>query len=515
MAKKRKLSRVNIKPGVSVLSVLSHLNYRAWFALGEFVDNSIQSFLDNRERISKVDGESTQLKVTIGFENSDIGIIKIRDNAAGISAKDFPRAFRPAQLPPNCGGLSEFGMGMKSAACWFAPVWSVRTSALGEEVEREVRFDIEKIVRDEIGELSVRERKAKSTSHFTEITLTDLHQVPVGRTLGKIKSHLGDIYRIFTREGILELEFNGDPLTHQPPKILRAPYYKKEDGKQIEWKKEFEFDFGDGLLARGFAAIREKANVSESGFALFRRNRLIEGSADEGYRPELIFGKSNSFPYQRVFGEIHLDGFEVSHTKDGFQWDDNERPFLEFLKDELTKPKMPLLQQAREYRVTRRKVDYKKGATQATKRTSESVREHTPPVLSKLSNANKVKPPARKLSKAANVSNREIDIRFNNHDWKVVIELTTDPAVGDWLEVSEQASPKSSAKASVLGLRLSLEHPFMQKFGGVDCDEIEPLLRLAVAIGLSEAVARQSGMKMAGAIRRNVNALLRDALCKT
>ena len=210
-----------------------------------------------------------------------------------------------------------------------------------------------------------------------------------------------------------------------------------------------------------------------------------------------------------------MDGFEVSHTKDGFQWDDNERPFLEFLKEELSKPKMPLLQQAREYRVTRRKVDYKKGANQAAKRTSESVKEHTPPVLNKLSKATKVKPPTRKLSKASNISKREIDIRFNNHDWKVSIELTTDPAVGDWLEISEKASPNASGKASLLGLRLSLEHPFMQKFGGVDCDDIEPLLRIAVAIGLSEAVARQSGMKMAGAIRRNVNTLLRDALCKT
>ena len=55
-----------------------------------------------------------------------------------------------------------------------------------------------------------------------------------------------------------------------------------------------------------------------AGFALFRRDRLIQGSGDEGYRPELIFGKPNTFAYQRVFGEIHLDGFQVSHTKDGY-----------------------------------------------------------------------------------------------------------------------------------------------------------------------------------------------------
>ena len=68
----------------------------------------------------------------------------------------------------------------------------------------------------------------------------------------------------------------------------------------------FDFNFGGGLRAHGFAAIRRKASVSDAGFALFRRNRLIQGSGDEGYRPEFIFGKPNSFPYQRIFGEIHL-----------------------------------------------------------------------------------------------------------------------------------------------------------------------------------------------------------------
>ena len=43
-------------------------------------------------------------------------------------------------------------MGMKSAACWFAPRWRVRTCAFGESVARTVRFDIENIVNDNIEE---------------------------------------------------------------------------------------------------------------------------------------------------------------------------------------------------------------------------------------------------------------------------------------------------------------------------------------------------------------------------
>lgn len=38
------LSKVDIRRGISILAVLRHLNYKPWFAIGEFVDNALQSF---------------------------------------------------------------------------------------------------------------------------------------------------------------------------------------------------------------------------------------------------------------------------------------------------------------------------------------------------------------------------------------------------------------------------------------------------------------------------------------
>lgn len=408
-------------------------------------------------------------------------------------------------------------MGMKSASCWFAPNWSVRTSAFGEPVERTVTFDIDRIVRDSLDELKVKNRNCNPDSHFTEIVLTNLHHIPIGRTLGKIRSHLQDIYRIFVRDGTLELRFNGDELVYESPGILVAPHYRKPKGDPITWRQEFDFDFGDGLRATGFAAIRKRASTSHAGFALFRRNRLIQGSGDEGYRPELIFGKPNTFAYQRVFGEIHLQGFEVSHTKDGFQWDENEQPFLEFLREELTKKTMPLLQQAREYRVERSTRDYRKGAKRATQRTSDAIRDHVPPVMDELLETEDAPKPAKKLPEAETASRRVIDVNLHGQPWRVVLELSTDPAVGDWLEISDGVLQEQDDDENrrVIGLRLSLVHPFMQRFCGTECEEIEPLLRVAAALGLAEVAARGSGVKMAGAVRRNVNELLRNALHQT
>src|SRR5215469_18343214 len=115
--------------------------------MAEFVDNSLQSFLDCREELQKA-GVS---RVSVAIELADDGHrVTVRDNAAGIHEKDYARAFRPAEIPPDRSGLAEFGMGLKSASCWFTPRWSVRTAALAEGLERTITFDIDRIVRDEL-----------------------------------------------------------------------------------------------------------------------------------------------------------------------------------------------------------------------------------------------------------------------------------------------------------------------------------------------------------------------------
>src|SRR5688572_134017 len=105
--------KVSIRPGVSILSILKHIQYDPWYALAEFVDNSIGSFQRYEKELKEVDGPNYILKVHIDFNDTD-NKITIRDNAAGIHAEDYARAFRAAEIPPDNTGLSEFGMGMKS-----------------------------------------------------------------------------------------------------------------------------------------------------------------------------------------------------------------------------------------------------------------------------------------------------------------------------------------------------------------------------------------------------------------
>ncbi len=401
-------------------------------------------------------------------------------------------------------------MGMKSAACWFAPKWTVRTSAFGENVTRTVQFEIENIVNDEIEELEVREDSEDVDAHYTEIVLEDIFHVPQGRTVGKLKEHLTDIYRVFIRGGELELRFNGEILASQKPPVLVAPYYREQESSSRVWRKDVAFDFGDGLSVHGFAALRETANTAKAGFSLFRRGRVIEGSGDEGYRPAYIFGSSNSYRYQRLFGELHLDGFEVSHTKDGFRWDENEEPFLELLREHLDSEELPLLKQAEGYRVRVARAQLASTAKQAVSNTARAIQERLPAALPKLSDAPPVDDPSEEPPHTGTLARRQFEIRFREKDWRINVELTEDPSESQWLVFSDVAA--STDEPRNLDIRVSLVHPFMVRFAQSDSEDVEALLRVAAALALAEVMARDSGVRHAGTIRRNVNEIILNAL---
>ena len=504
-----RIKRVNIRPAPGILSVLRHLNYKPWFALAEFVDNSLQSFLSNREALQAPHGEAKRLKVAIEVDAS-AGRIVVRDDAVGISQADFPRAFRPAAVPDDRSGLCEFGMGMKSAACWLAPRWSVRTSALGESVERTVRIDVACIVRDELEELDIEEAAAPSDAHYTVVTLDELHHLPVGRTVGKIKEHLTEIYRVFVRNGDLELTFNGEKLVYKEPRILTAPYFRDPAGPSVLWRKEIDFSLGGGQSVKGFAALMDPGSFSNSGFALFRRGRLIEGSGEEGYRPQLLFGTSSgSYRHLRLFGELHLTGFEVSHTKDGFRWDENEQPFLELLRDELDRGDLPLLRQCDGHRARASTRDRARMATQALKRAGDALEGGIADVLERVAEADPVETQSEPLPDRPMLAERQLEFTFRGEPWIVRIELSDDPQ-GEWLSFSDQ--PAADTTPQILQIRLCMAHPFMTSFAQTDAEDIEVIIRVGAALALAETLARRSGARYAGSVRRNLNDILLEAL---
>lgn len=505
----RQLEKVNIRPQVTVLSVLKYLEYETWYALAEFVDNSIGSFLKYQSELKSVEGEGFKLEINIEIDETE-NRITIRDNAAGIHQQDYYRAFRTAETPPDTTGLSEFGMGMKSAACWFSDQWKVRTTALGESVEKTICFDMKEILANKVEELEIKIDDTNPNHHYTIIELNNVNKLPRRRGLAKVKEHLKSIYRDFIRKGLLVLKIDSEVVFYEEPKVLKAAKFDDPNGEEIIWKREISFPVDEGLSVKGFVAIREKASTAEAGFALFRKGRVVEGSYDTGFRPEYIFGNPNSFRYQRVFGELHLEGFEVIFTKKGIKWDENLDVFLTCLRDELTHETFPLLQQAERYRVRATEKEFK-DTKKALDDTVKDFKATAPQAIREVIETPKaVEPDNVALATIEKSFKNEFEVRFNRMTWLISIELSYDPSLKDLMEIGNHLISERTSETSVrqIGIRLSLTHPFMVEFAGVDNSRIEPILRVIAALGLSEVIAKESGARTQGEVRRNFNELI-------
>ena len=490
---KNTLDRVSIRPGVSLLTVLPHLNYKPWYALAEFVDNAIQSYVSNKPALRRLEGKRFVLAIDIDID-AERGTIVVRDNAAGIGLEAYPRAFRPAEMPADASGLSEFGMGMKSAAAWLAPRWTVRTSALGEVVERAVSFDIASIVADTVEELEVTTRKADRDAHFTEIVLSSIRKAPKNRTLAKIREHLASLYRRFITKGEVMISLNGEQLSYEQPEVLIAPYWRDAEGELQRWRVPIEIKLEDGRRVEGWAALRARGSTTQAGFALLRRDRVIEGGAEDTFRPRELFGSSNSFVYQRLFGELNMIGFAVSHTKDGIRWDEAEDELTFKLRDALSRNSMPLLDQALNWRAS-------------------GVASQAPlPLLENRQSAARRAPRSGIRITTLESSDRSLriarttSIKLAGEQWEVELSLDGEHPCDDWLQV-HSLEPAAQGKR-LLRATISKGHPFTATLLSPTGEFDEGVARLVTGLVIAEAIAQDDGVRSSGRIRSSLNELL-------
>lgn len=346
------MKTVSIRHKPGAYKLYRALNNKMWYALSEYVDNALQSFENNKDALYRLHGNNYKCIIEIDIDATNQ--IRIFDTAGGISEKDFSRAFEPANAPENDTGLSEYGMGLKIASIWFGDKYTVKSSALGENVVRKVEFELQKVIESEMEELEVIQEEALPNKHFTEVVITRLsNNAPTGNRnqLKKIESHLSSIYRNFIRKGNVEIRFNGEPLRYIEPKVLIAPPYNDLNGTSVHWRKEIKINHHNYEVT-GFIALLDTMKNSDAGLSLFRRGRVIEGSHDEKYKNKLLSGSPGSPRDKRLFGELELKGFNVSFEKGAFVGNEDFEALFKLIKDDLSSPNFPLLRQAEKYRKT-------------------------------------------------------------------------------------------------------------------------------------------------------------------
>lgn len=498
------INKVSVRIGSQMYGRFEDLPNTVPHVLAEFIDNALQSFRDNRNALLALE-PNYKLRVHI-FILWDINETKIsqrkarrfiiEDNAGGIATNRFINAFEPANAPDDNTGLNEFGMGLKTAACWLGNKWTVQTKALGEEISRIVNFDQNLVTKNNLEEVDVQNEPADSNAHFTRITIdTPTKNVPTEKSLQKIKTELSSIYRNSLRTQELELFVNNDPLAFTEYVILEAPYYKVPDGPTKLWKKDIDFQFGP-YKAKGFIGILKELKNTQNGLVLSRRGRVIIGAEEDGrYFPKSIFGSSSgTFRYKRIFGELELEGFSVSFNKNDIQDKENLEMLTEALRDELRDPDADILAQADNYRADNtarmvEKIVSRHDEAPKTKRTPVSIETKPIEEKVKIAETQPVIPVPVLTESIVNEFKQPDFYNINGKLHRLIVKFIDEGHDLCWLGYSPD-EPED------IVCNINIKHEFFKEFGEPTMPVIAILKTLVVARFTTESVKNKTALAM-------------------
>ncbi len=310
--------------GVESITSYKRLSYTPWHAIAEFIDNSTQAYFDNQVLLDKVyKKERSKLTVNVIYDHAN-KTLTIYDNSIGMDEQEVDLALQIA-IPTRSSGRCKYGMGMKTSACWFGDKWEIKTKKLGETKEVSVIVDVNKIASGDSNLNPTVLETGDPDTHYTELTIKELHKRLPAKTLNKVRRFLSSMYRWDIKEGLLELYFQNELLTWDD---LTEKFLKNVDG--IPYLKNLDFTVL-GHRITGWVAVLGSGTRELAGFTILQNKRVIRGYPDS-WRPEKIYGQllgSNDTINQRLLGEINLDGFDVSHTKDDILWAGEEQEEVE------------------------------------------------------------------------------------------------------------------------------------------------------------------------------------------
>jgi hypothetical protein len=538
MKSSESVDQVKIKLETGMLALFPHLTLTPWYALGEFVDNSIQSYQVNKKRLIELHGPAYKLRIDVTFEqgaDASKSRILVEDNAAGIDSKAALRAFTPAAPPDDKSGISQFGIGMKSSAMWYSNYFTITSAALGETVRRTVFFDMKKILDEQLDFLEVESKAKKADDHGTRIMLMNLHQgLPVGQTLGKIRGHLQSIYREFIRAGEVVITVGGEVLEYKGPEFLVASFWPtpagpKQDDEPREWVKRVSIELNESWdlsespnkpskppVVTGWVGVMKKGATKNSGISLLWKNKVIVGAGNmaegDAYRPQKIFGATTTHAYQRIFGELDLSQLPTTAFKDGFVWIEGQLDELERkLFEALESGDMPLITMAKNYRHTERGKPISTTVQNAIKETASDMASDFEDLIQDGKNPLDLEPEAENPEPiGGDEAPRESeslhlpesvgsDLRF---------EVKDQPGDNSWLRVSHDS------KDSIWTITLNRAHPFMDSFVHLPGADLNPVLRVAASLGIAEIRAINAGVEKPSFTRTAVNDLLRGEFAR-
>jgi hypothetical protein len=509
------------------------MNYKPWFALGEMVDNSIGSYVANRDKLRSLHGNSFKLKIDISFSQSGSDArILVEDNAAGISEIDVSRAFTPASPPIDKSGISQFGIGMKSSCTWYSHFYTITSSALGEDITRTVTFDIEGIIENKVEELEVVETPKDKNLHGTRIVMRKLHQgIPTGSTLAKIQSYIASIYREFLKSGEVVITVGNRELQHVSPELLEAKYWasgNSESSTPFEvvespkrtWQIPIDITLNESWNAdsapnrpknppriRGWMGILKDGSTKKSGAALIWKKKVVVGAGslaqgdEDSYRPISVFGATTTFTFQRLIGELDVSELQVTSFKDNIDWRTGQEEELQAkLRSALDEGDFPIRKMAANYRSTSRtsasQITVKKTLESTTKDIVDLFKDKkTVDILKSASNEK----PAGNLLNEKDILEERITLPIEGNP-SLIFRVVIEPGDDYLFRLGRQDNSYIFS--------INRAHIFMMSFANLPGADLEPIFRLGIALGFAEILGRDSLLEHPEFIRLKMNQIL-------
>ena len=505
------ISVVDITIGANMYGRISDLPNTPSHVLAEFVDNALQSSRDKKEQLLALD-VNYRLRVDIDFEwdenTNQATVITVTDNAGGIDADNYTKAFKLANTPDNNEGLNEFGMGLKTAALWLGNEWNVKTSAFGETVSRSITFDLNKVLADSLTKLVVKAEEAEATEHYTTIRIASpTPKSPTKKALDKIRTELSSIYRKSLRQNEADIYVDGVKLTFEESEILTAPSVKDPKGPAIYWRKDIDFKFGK-YRATGFIGILKDINSTKNGLVLLRRGRVVYGAETDGrYFPKSLSGSTGTFRYKRIFGELELEGFAVSFNKNDLQDKENLEALMEMLRGEIHTKEFDLYNQAEDYRLDERqkKVNKLVKSHNNDKKKNEKIEVVTKP--QPVTTTTTYAPDTTSQLSIVSEPNADTPLvmghfddtyNINGKDYKLRVEMVDKGNELVWLDTMQQDE-------NVVTCKINMNHVFFQHFQNSE----KAIVAILKTMALAKFMAKEDGNDSTAELFDSFNAYIK------
>jgi len=302
------------------LGVLLHtyrtLTYKWRHAIGEMIDNSVDSYLENKEQLEN------GLDIWINYDGKD-RTLSIKDNAYGMNAERMADAVQITRRHGGnyfSGGIGHYGLGLKKSATSLGDEWTVISKQKNSKTKYTVLVDVLKLYKEDANSVEILDQPS-NTKHGTRIEIK-LRKIMRGALEKNVKAHIAEMYRFYLEEGDVRIWWNDELLEYDQP----ATYIG--DDNEAAWTT-ITLDVkthgsNKTVKVSGEIYVLETMSHAYSGLRLYHTNRMIQGGGgkpNENWRPHDLVGGAEGYRARRFCGHLHLDHLGVNHQKDDFIWD--------------------------------------------------------------------------------------------------------------------------------------------------------------------------------------------------